>query len=372
MMSVFLFALLLFLSNSFRIKMINEMKVSNENYITISFGDKSNSLNYKYLPLYTEENVKSIVAVEGLQNVNGVKIITAENIESERKKIFNNIIFGCTDKYFENLEIELGSGSFPSEKNEILVGGSIAEYADLQIEDELLITVSNEKLKFRVCGIIKKQENQAFSSIPSEINQMMAIHIHHDLFKNSNYYFMNGIIDDTKLIDEVSEKVINILSKDEVIINSLDKSNISPMVTSRKDVIDMIDNWYNYINYFIICIISVITIVSVANIINIFHIKINERLKDIMTFFIVGASSGQVKKIFMYESLIIGLKATILGELIAIVTYFITAKAIGFPLRFNLINLTLPILAGILTAFISGLFVGKVIDNIDLETLSNE
>lgn len=50
--SVLLIVLVMLISNSFYNKMIKEMTVANKNVVTVAFGNKENSLNYKALPYF--------------------------------------------------------------------------------------------------------------------------------------------------------------------------------------------------------------------------------------------------------------------------------------------------------------------------------
>ena len=55
--SVLLIVLVMLISNSFYNKMIKEMTVANKN---VAFGNKENSLNYKALPLFSNEDIDRV------------------------------------------------------------------------------------------------------------------------------------------------------------------------------------------------------------------------------------------------------------------------------------------------------------------------
>ena len=40
--------------------MIKEMTVANKNVVTVAFGNKENSLNYKALPLFSNEDIDRV------------------------------------------------------------------------------------------------------------------------------------------------------------------------------------------------------------------------------------------------------------------------------------------------------------------------
>ena len=58
--SVLLIVLVMLISNSFYNKMIKEMTVANKNVVTVAFGNKENSLNYKALPLFSSDDINRV------------------------------------------------------------------------------------------------------------------------------------------------------------------------------------------------------------------------------------------------------------------------------------------------------------------------
>lgn len=62
--SVLLIVLVMLISNSFYNKMINEMTVANKNVVTVAFGNKENSLNYKALPLFSSDDINRVKKID--------------------------------------------------------------------------------------------------------------------------------------------------------------------------------------------------------------------------------------------------------------------------------------------------------------------
>ena len=58
-----------------------------------------------------------------------------------------------------------------------LIGNSVHKATSMNVGDTVTIKIDNHYVKFVISGIIDKQEAQLFSTLPTEINQMMAINI---------------------------------------------------------------------------------------------------------------------------------------------------------------------------------------------------
>ena len=78
--SVLLIVLVMLISNSFYNKMIKEMTVANKNVVTVAFGNKENSLNYKALPLFSNEDIDRVKKIDEVKNITGVKLLFTDDI----------------------------------------------------------------------------------------------------------------------------------------------------------------------------------------------------------------------------------------------------------------------------------------------------
>ena len=365
--SVLLIVLVMLISNSFYNKMINEMTVANKNVVTVAFGNKENSLNYKALPLFSNEDIDRV------KNITGIKLLFTDDIKFQNGKTsVSNTIHCLEEKYLKNLNIRIAEGKFPEKDNEILIGDSVHKATSMNVGDTVTIKIDNHYEKFVISGIIDKQEAQLFSTLPTEINQMMAINVKSSSVSSNKYYYLNATVKNGTDLNEVANKIEKNVLKNENLKQSLSGTGLDVVVATQQDVINMLSRWFSYIDLFILLIIVLISIVAIINIINILAITIQENHKQIATFKIIGASDRQIKRIYLFESFMMGVRGTSAGLVIGIAISYLIIFLSGLPLDIELTRLLFPVLIGILTSVFAGLLVSRKITKIDIEKVLNQ
>ncbi|MFS9174909.1 ABC transporter permease [Streptococcus parasanguinis] len=371
--SVLLIVLVMLISNSFYNKMIKEMTVANKNVVTVAFGNKENSLNYKALPLFSNEDIDRVKKIDEVKNITGVKLLFTDDIKFQNGKTsVSNTIHCLEEKYLKNLNIRIAEGKFPEKDNEILIGDSVHKATSMNVGDTVTIKIDNHYEKFVISGIIDKQEAQLFSTLPTEINQMMAINVNSSSVSSNKYYYLNATVKNGTDLNEVANKIEKNVLKNENLKQSLSGTGLDVVVATQQDVINMLSRWFSYIDLFILLIIVLISIVAIINIINILAITIQENHKQIATFKIIGASDRQIKRIYLFESFMMGVRATSAGLVIGIAISYLIIFLSGLPLDIELTRLLFPVLIGILTSVFAGLLVSRKITKIDIEKVLNQ
>lgn len=371
--SVLLIVLVMLISNSFYNKMIKEMTVANKNVVTVAFGNKENSLNYKALPLFSNEDIDRVKKIDEVKNATGVKLLFTDDIKFQNGKTsVSNTIHCLEEKYLKNLNIRIADGKFPEKDNEILIGNSVHKATSMNVGDTVTIKIDNHYVKFVISGIIDKQEAQLFSTLPTEINQMMAININSSSVSSNKYYYLNATVKNGTDLNEAANRIEKIVLKNENLKQSLSGTGLDVVVATQQDVINMLSRWFSYIDLFILLIIVLISIVAIINIINILAITIQENHKQIATFKIIGASDRQIKRIYFFESFMMGVRGTSAGLVIGIAISYLIIFLSGLPLDIELIRLLFPVLIGILTSVFAGFLVSKKITKIDIEKVLNQ
>lgn len=371
--SVLLIIFVMLISNSFYNKMIKEMTVANKNVVTVAFGNKENSLNYKALPLFSSDDIDRVKKIDEVKNITGVKLLFTDDIKFQNGKTsVSNTIHCLEEKYLKNLNIRIAEGKFPEKDNEILIGDSVHKATSMNVGDTVTIKIDNHYEKFVISGIIDKQEAQLFSTLPTEINQMMVINVKSSSVSSNKYYYLNATVKNGTDLNEVANKIEKTVLKNENLKQSLSGTGLDVVVATQQDVINMLSRWFSYIDLFILLIIVLISIVAIINIINILAITIQENHKQIATFKIIGASDRQIKRIYLFESFMMGARGTSAGLVIGIAISYLIIFLSGLPLDIELTRLLFPVLIGILTSVFAGLLVSRKITKIDIEKVLNQ
>ncbi|MFC2797114.1 MAG: ABC transporter permease, partial [Streptococcus sp.] len=276
------------------------------------------------------------------------------------------------EKYLKNLNIRIAEGKFPEKDDEILIGDSVHKATSMNVGDTVTIKIDNHYEKFVISGIIDKQEAQLFSTLPTEINQMMAINVKSSSVSSNKFYYLNATVKNGTDLNEVANKIEKTVLKNENLKQSLSGTALDVVVATQQDVINMLSRWFSYIDLFILLIIVLISIVAIINIINILAITIQENHKQIATFKIIGASDRQIKRIYLFESFMMGVRGTSAGLVIGIAISYLIIFLSGLPLDIELSRLLFPVLIGILTSVFAGLLVSRKITKIDIEKVVNQ
>lgn len=302
-----------------------------------------------------------------------MKLLFTDDIKFQNGKTsVSNTIHCLEEKYLKNLNIRIAEGKFPEKDNEILIGDSVHKATSMNVGDTVTIKIDNHYEKFVISGIIDKQEAQLFSTLPTEINQMMAINVKSSSVSSNKYYYLNATVKNGTDLNEVANKIEKTVLKNENLKQSLSGTGLDVVVATQQDVINMLSRWFSYIDLFILLIIVLISIVAIINIINILAITIQENHKQIATFKIIGASDRQIKRIYLFESFMMGVRGTSAGLVIGIAISYLIIFLSGLPLDIELSRLLFPVLIGILTSVFAGLLVSRKITKIDIEKVLNQ
>jgi len=311
--------------------------------------------------------------IDEVKNITGVKLLFTDDIKFQNGKTsVSNTIHCLEEKYLKNLNIRIAEGKFPEKDNEILIGDSVHKATSMNVGDTVTIKIDNHYEEFVISGIIDKQEAQLFSTLPTEINQMMAINVKSSSVSSNKYYYLNATVKNGTDLNEVANKIEKTVLKNENLKQSLSGTGLDVVVATQQDVINMLSRWFSYIDLFILLIIVLISIVAIINIINILAITIQENHKQIATFKIIGASDRQIKRIYLFESFMMGVRGTSAGLVIGIAISYLIIFLSGLPLDIELTRLLFPVSIGILTSVFAGLLVSRKITKIDIEKVLNQ
>ena len=278
-------------------------------------------------------------------------------------------IRGVSADFFTNFNVGY-SGSFPNTDEEVLIGASMASASNLKIGDALVATVKGEKHELRVSGILDRQEEQLFSTFPTEVNQLVAANVNNPLFAASDYMYMSAIANDTSRLSEISAEIEGKLGEDDDLTDALQNTGLKPLVATRQNVLDMLGTWFGYISLFIYAVAGLIGIICTVNIVNIFVITIQEKHRDIAIYKVVGASRRQIKTIYVIQSIAIGLLGTVFGLICGIGLSEAAEHVLGWTGHLSFLSISLPLLIGIGAPVIAGLTASAKTDGVSINILS--
>ena len=117
---------------------------------------------------------------------------------------------------------------------------------------------------------------------------------------------------------------------------TLNKKDEKVSLSSVKDMLISIDSVSKYISLFLMGISSISLVVAGVSILNVMLMSVIERTKEIGIMKAVGASRADIMKMFVLESLILGIVASFIGGLLSFgVTFIITGLILGRQFVFD-------------------------------------
>ena len=255
--------------------------------------------------------------------------------------------------------------------SDVLVGSNIASNFNMNIGSRIKIgqnNVSVTRPTVRVAGILA---SRGFAS--DGVNTDNAI-IVPDTWYTDHY-------GDKDLYDQVNVIVQNIdtINQTEAAID--DKVNRRTQVVRISDAssrLSSISSTLGTITTFILAIGSISLVVAAVSIFNVMMMSVNERVQEIGILLSIGTEKGEVRRMFLYEALILGIIGAGLGGLASIIIgYSVVSAMIGntayFFLPESIIYVPYGMIIGVVVCILSGLYPAWRASNMDpIDALRNE
>lgn len=292
--------------NGFRYELVNRILGINAHLTIYSKG--VSIANY-------QEIINEIKKIEGIKFVN--PIIESQAMLSAHNKNLGGLIRGIAVEDLQNKNLIAnnivdGKISAINQKNQILIGSSIAQSMNLSIGDEIKIisAETNETIigaiprikTYNVGGIFSSGLYEYDSSTIFMNYEMAQIHFRHKNSATAIEIFLNDI----NQINQVKQKIYSQISSDNLYISDWQNAN-SGFIEALK-----VESTVMFL------ILTLIILVAVFNIISSMIMLVNDKNKSIALLRTLGMTKFAVMRIFLICGSSIGFFGTILGLIIGI------------------------------------------------------
>jgi putative ABC transport system permease protein len=318
---------------------------------------------------FTDRDVSLLMGTSGVvevtPRVSGGGIVTYNN---ENKSLS---IQGVRPASETRLAGQIDKGRFLSSTDiySVVIGSKIANgtYAKL-LRTGSLITITNpmdgRSHAYTVVGILRESNGSMVTGDP-----------------NSNIYMTMDGIKAVSSVDSYSMIYVRAASASEALatadnvkesLNRLHR-NEGFTVLTIKSFSDAINSIFDYIKYVLGGIAGISLVVGGIGILNVMMLTVKERTKEIGLMKAVGATTMDVRMLFLAESAMLGVVSGLIGlGLAAIIAYFIGNGA-GMPMPITLNNVLIGLGFGFVTTTIAGVYPANQAAKLDpIEALRTE
>lgn len=278
----------------------------------ITIEGKPYIYNYEELILYVKKNVSQVKGIS--------PYISSQVIYKSNKYILGGIIKGIDierEKDVTNIENFI-IGSLKEIENGIILGKQLANELEVGIGDYIWVIgglIPNERL-FKVCGIVEYgvysfDVSMGFTSLKNLM----------DMFKIKGVHGIGIKIDNIYQTPFVADKIKSILRE---------FSNISVSTWMEKNKI--LFSAIAVEKKAMAVILSLIILVASFNILSSLMISVYRKVKEIGILKAIGLTSKEIKKIFLYQGIYIGIKGLFFGIVSGLFLAYLVKK-------YNFINI---------------------------------
>jgi putative ABC transport system permease protein len=226
-----------------------------------------------------------------------------------------------------------------------LVGSRVADDYELRVGERATIKTQ----KPRIVGILRER------GIGFDINPDNAVIISDKLFSalynSSGYNLVIVQVGEIEEVEETRKEIEDRLNKKEQVV----------VVMEMKMIVEGIKSLFNTISLFLLGIGAISLVVAGVSILNVMMMSTVERTKEIGVMRAIGTSKKGILRMFLFESLILGVIGGVIGAILGfgvgfLVDVLILKEASYLFAPSSILYLFLGMAFGIVTSVVSGLY----------------
>ena len=255
--------------------------------------------------------------------------------------------------------------------DQALVGATVASNLNIGVGDTIKIgqncaTVTRPIV--RVAGILASR-GIASDGVNADNAIIVSDDWYTDHFGNKNLYDqVNVIVQDVDTINQTEAAIDKKVNRNSDVIRISDASSRLSTVSTTLGTITT----------FIMAIGGISLVVAAVSIFNVMMMSVKERVQEIGILLSIGTEKGEVRRMFLYEAIILGLIGAVVGGIMSfIIGYSVVNAMIGSTAYFfrpeSLIFIPYGMIIGVVVCVISGLYPAWMASNMDpIDALRSE
>ena len=268
-----------------------------------------NNATYELQPVEVSDSL--LMKLQGLPHVKQVSTFASKPGILKTDSAFQGIIFKGTD-YWDYFAENLVGGELPSAKNEVIISTVLANQLHLTVGDAILCYFVQDDLRVRKLYIVG-----LYNTCMSEMDRLFVlgnIGLVRQLnqWKNSQSSGIEVLVDDLKHLQEVSDRVYF------ATVGRLDEAGNAFYTQTLEQLNPQIFGWLDLLDMNVVIIIVLMLCVSGFSIITGLIILILESITLIGTLKALGANNRFVRRIFIYEAILLVGKGMLWGNILGL------------------------------------------------------
>jgi putative ABC transport system permease protein len=281
-------------------------------------------------------------------------LVYGVNSQSDRIEVGSDqtgraTVYGLDPAVFPDI-FELTTGAFPKSTTSVMIGPGLADRYGLTIGSKIAIGEENETTNVRVVGILQER------GLSMDLNTDSAIIGSDKLYfgmygGEGEYQQVNVILDDVNDADFVGTEITDQLNKKENVVSVQDSSRMLENITSTLGTITA----------FVMAIAGISLLVAAVSIFNVMMMSVTERVREIGILRSIGTQKTEIRKMFIYEAVILGVIGAAIGAALSIaIGYLVVLAMVGSTDYFfspgSLLYVPFAMVVGIVICVFSGVY----------------
>jgi putative ABC transport system permease protein len=227
-------------------------------------------------------------------------------------------IYGLRDDDMADV-LTVDDGALPKTAGAVVVGPSLADRQGLTIGSRITIgdETKNESVqKFRVVGILKQK------GMSMDLNSDNAIIMPEKSYVGivggeEEYDQVNVIVSDIKNINATKTAITDQLNRKKNVVTIQDSSRMLESITSTVGTLTT----------FVMAIAGISLLVAATSIFNVMMMSVTERIREIGILRSIGTQKSEIRRMFLYEAIILGLVGAGIGAIMSIILGWLVVLA---------------------------------------------
>lgn len=251
----------------------------------------------------TDKQVQKIKSNRDFQDVKVVNKIGVARLGSsdDTYEISESDVYSYDKESFDLLSYDVIEGKFPKDSTEILVDRAYKYYSDSEIGDTIELNIDGVTKSYKISGISDRYSEFITTGVDTETHKTFIT------LKNPKNY-----------VDDINE-LLGVDDFRETYESPIYGTDYSIRLTLLMyEVLSFDGSGFEVIASIFAVVIFVIMVTSIFAIRNSFAISVAEKTKMYGMLSSVGATKKQIKKMVLFEGLVVGLIGTVVGILFGI------------------------------------------------------